>query len=100
MRAGQLLERLGIRDDVHAATHQQVSDHRPRRGIVRHLVNACFSCSRAALEEEVVEQIHLQIAGGGDVAAVPRIAEAVEGQRRLRGRGEMIAGRRSSPPGR
>ena len=38
-----------------------------------------------------MEQIHFQIACGSDVAAVPWIAHAVEGYRRLTGVGEVIA---------
>ena len=66
---GQLLQRPGVGHDVHAAAHQQVADHRPGRRVVDHLVDADLVRPRAALQEEVVQQVELEVAAGEDVAA-------------------------------
>jgi hypothetical protein len=82
--ARELLERLGVGHDVHAAAHEQVAHRGARRRVARHLVDADLLCPRAALEEEVVQHVHLQVPRGDHVGAAPRVALRVHRHRRLR----------------
>ena len=76
-------QRPGVGHDVDAAAHQQVADHRPHGRIVGHLVDADLVGARAALQEEVVQQVELQVAAGEDVVARPGPAHRVDRQRLL-----------------
>ena len=81
-------------DDVGAAADEQVADHLACDGAVDHFVHPNLVGTRAALEEEVVQQVELQVAAREDVRAVPGTAHRVERQRGLAARDEVevIAG--------
>jgi hypothetical protein len=49
---------------VGAAAHEQIPDHFARNRIVNYFVDANLVRTRAAFEEEVMEEIELQIAAG------------------------------------
>ena len=101
---GQLLqrERVGVR--VHGAAHQQVgADLAP--GLLGHgLVDAQLVEASAALEVEVEQHVHDDVAGGGHEGAVPGQAVAVHrlraAARREESRGEAdVLHRHEGRPG-
>ena len=53
----QLLQRVGIGDEVHPAAHQQEADPRPGGRVVDRLIDADLVRRRVAFEEEVGDQI-------------------------------------------
>jgi hypothetical protein len=59
--------------------------------VIGHLVDADLLRPRAALQEEVVQQIEDEVAGVEDVVALPRLAERVGRQRSLAGNDEVVA---------
>ena len=81
--AGEHFERLGVGDDVHAAADQQVSDRRAGHRVIGGLVHADLAGPRTTLQEEVVQQVELQVAGVEHVLAGPEAAHRVHRQRRL-----------------
>jgi hypothetical protein len=54
VHAGKLLERLGVRDDVHPTADEEEAHAGPGRGIVYGLIDPDLGGPGAALEEEVV----------------------------------------------
>ena len=91
------LQRPGVGHDVDAAAHQQVADHRPRGRVVGHLVDADLVGAGAALQEEVVQQVELQVAAGEDVLPGPGVAHRVDRQGLLAAGDEVVANCGHSP---
>jgi hypothetical protein len=56
---------------VHAATYGQIPHHLPSDRIVDHLIDADLVGPRAALEEEIVQQVELEVAARENVRARP-----------------------------
>ena len=83
VRAGQVLQRAGVGDLVHAAAHEQVARERAGGRVVAHLVDAQLAAAGAGLEEVVVREVLDEVAGGVHVGAVPRLAVGVGRQRAL-----------------
>ena len=75
--AGEVLDRAGVGDLVHAAADEQVAGQRAGRRVVDHLVDLELVVARAGLEEEVVREVLDEVAGRGDVVAVPGLAVGV-----------------------
>ena len=77
LRAGQVLQRAGVGDLMHAAADQQVAGQRACRRVVDHLVDLELVVARAGLEEEVVRQVLDEVTRGEHVVAVPGLAHGV-----------------------
>lgn len=61
-----------------AATNEKEADHGAGARVLDHLVNANFVRASAALEEEVVEEIELEIAAGKNIGAGPGVAHGID----------------------
>ena len=87
---------------MHPSANKKIAEHGAGGGIVCHLVDAELLRPRAVLEEEVVQKIQDQVAGGEDIVAGPAYPARIHWQRRLR-RGDVMAAEdpaRKALPGR
>ena len=57
---------------MHRATNEQVATHLPAHGLGHGLIHTKLVHARAALEEEVVQGVSDQVAGGEHMLAGPR----------------------------
>jgi hypothetical protein len=70
--AGELLQRQPVGGLMNAAPDEKVADHRPCRLVRGHFVAPGLVRPRAALQEEIVQEIEHQVSGVEHVVAPPR----------------------------